>query len=222
MVGRYDQSLQLLASLTEAPYVSSRAKRELTQVYLHLEEYDKALSHAQINYNENRGNQFHIQAYFNCLIYSERATEKSGILQQLIKDLENIKSDQSNEMSLICKALFSAKIDKDKDMAIACILSCMTQFPGNHYPMLTWCDIAIKFNDINELEKAITKVEQTAQTKNISKRTINKYKAIYKALNGDITSALNIIEQDIEQYPNESKQRIINRLTEMAKTNATT
>ncbi|MCP5634864.1 hypothetical protein NL380_28395, partial [Klebsiella pneumoniae] len=82
--------LSQFESIINAPYVESRAKRELVQVYTQLEEYDKALSYAKKNYEENRSNQFHCQAYFNCLINSQHRVDSDNIvLKDIITTLIN-------------------------------------------------------------------------------------------------------------------------------------
>ncbi len=64
------------------------------------------LSYAKNNYEENRSNQFHTQAYFNCLINSGEQHSKKTILNELISNLQVIDSEQSVEMAAIAKALY--------------------------------------------------------------------------------------------------------------------
>ncbi|MBH3265052.1 toll/interleukin-1 receptor domain-containing protein, partial [Serratia marcescens] len=107
--GRLADALIQFENIINAPYVESRAKRELVQVYTQLEEYDKALNYAKKNYEENRGNQFHCQAYFNCLINSQHRVESDNkTLKEIIKTLFNIDSEQSNEMAKIASVIYTA------------------------------------------------------------------------------------------------------------------
>jgi tetratricopeptide (TPR) repeat protein len=145
LAGRYKDALENLNQIIDEPYVDSRAKRELVQVYVYLEEFDKALDFAKRNYEENRGNQFHTQAYFNCLINSASLHKYKDKLKYLITDLRNINSDQSNEMADISEALFYAKLEDNKQVAFDKIEDCIYRYPDSHYPLLTFCDIAVKY-----------------------------------------------------------------------------
>lgn len=214
--GRFNDALTQFNKIVEAPYVAARAKREIVQVYVQLEEYDKALGFAKKNYEENRNNQFHLQAYFNCLINSENPIANRGQLERLIGELRYIDSEQSREMADIAAALFQAKIANDRQAALDKINDCIAAYPGNHYPILTYCDIALKYLDAGLLGDALSRLNQISKEKDLSTRTVNKYKAFLKALEGNVQGALKIIESDISRYPNESKARLISRVEAVA------
>lgn len=114
----------------------------MVQVYTQLEEYDKALSYAKKNYEENRSNQFHCQAYFNCLINSQhRVASDNIVLKDIITTLISIDSEQSNEMAKIADAMYSAKIENDAVKSITIINDCIAIYPESPYPLLAKCDI---------------------------------------------------------------------------------
>lgn len=210
--GRFNEALTQFNKIVEAPYVAARAKREIVQVYVQLEEYDKALGFAKRNYEENRNNQFHLQAYFNCLINSENYNASRSQLERLITELRSIDSEQSREMADIAEALFQAKVANDRQAAIDKINDCIAAYPGNHYPILTYCDIALKYLDAHLLRDALSRLNQISKEKDLSTRTVNKYKAFLMALEGNLPGALRLIESDISRYPNESKTRLISRI----------
>lgn len=214
--GRFNDALTQFTKIVDAPYVAARAKREIVQVYVQLEEYDKALGFAKRNYEENRNNQFHLQAYFNCLINSENPIANRAQLERLIVELRSIDSEQSREMADIAEALFQAKIANDRQAALDKINDCIAAHPGNHYPLLTYCDIALKYFDAGLLRDALSRLNQISKEKDLSIRTVNKYKAFLMALEGNVQGALKIIESDISRYPNESKARLISRVEAVA------
>ena len=215
--GRFNEALTQFNKIVEARYVAARAKREIVQVYVQLEEYDKALGFAKRNYEENRNNQFHLQAYFNCLINSEDPVANRTQLERLITELRFIDSEQSREMADIAEALFQAKVANDRQAALDKINDCIAAYPGNHYPILTYCDIALKYSDAGLLGDALSRLNQISKEKDLSARTVNKYKAFLMALEGNVQGALKIIESDISRYPNESKTRLISRIEAVAK-----
>ncbi|WP_205504954.1 hypothetical protein, partial [Pseudomonas viridiflava] len=95
---------------------------------------------------------------------------------------------------------------------------CIATYPGNHYPILTYCDIALKYLDKESLGDGLARLNQVSRDKDLSTRTVNKYRAFQKALEGDKVSALNIVHSDISRYPNESRNRLIACLEAVAGT----
>jgi lipopolysaccharide biosynthesis regulator YciM len=216
--GRYEDALKQFLGIEDEPYVGSRAKRVIVQVYVQTEDYENAEEYAKKNYEDNRGNQFHIQAYFNCLINSEHPTDHGTILRHLVEDLKTTASDQSNEMADIGEALVAAKVDENERRALDLIWDAVHRYPDTHYPLLSLCDIAVRFRNIRELHKGITGLEKLNKLKNISSRTLNRIRATEMALTGDAKGATELIKKDLSRYPEESRRRIIERLQHYADT----
>lgn len=160
----------------------------------------------------SRGNQFHTQAYFNCLINCENPKNYQSQLQSLISNFRTIGSEQSNEMADICEAKYAEKIENNRIKATDLIEDAIHRYPDNHYPLLVFCDIALKYSDTEMLIDGISKLEKLMTFKNISSRTINRYKAFLSALTGDIQEAFLLIDKDISRYPPESRDKIKDRL----------
>lgn len=218
IMGRHSEAIEKFKSIINAPYIEARAKREIVQVYVYLGEFDVALNYARNNYEENRGNQFHTQAYFNCLINSENINnneEAPKILEDLINNLRNIDSKQSKEMADTAEAYFFAKIKHNKQLALNKVEDAINAFPDNTYPILTLCDIALQFLDKEQLKRGIDLLEELQNNrKHFSPRTLNRYKAYYYALDGNQIEALNIIKEDLDNYPKESQDRIKQRISD--------
>jgi lipopolysaccharide biosynthesis regulator YciM len=214
LCGRFNDALKEFVTIIDAPYVGARSKREIVQVYVQLEEFDKALDYARNNYEENRGNQFHTQAYFNCMINSEHPDNYRVQLENLLNNLRTINSDQSNEMADIADALFCAKVENEKEIAFDKINDCVEKYPDNYYPLFALCDIALKYKDIAMLENGIDKLETLRKGKYFSNRTFNRYTAFLFALKGDENAALNLLQKELARYPKESRERIKNRIKE--------
>ncbi|KZN67519.1 toll/interleukin-1 receptor domain-containing protein [Pseudoalteromonas luteoviolacea] len=217
--GRYKDALERFEIIKNSKYVAARCKREIVQVYVQMEEYDKALGYAKNNYEDNRGNQFHTQAYFNCLINTDDAKKNKDLLRELIDNLRTIKSEQSIEMAQIAEAVFEAKVNDSESSAFDKIKDCILTYPGNHYPLLTACDIAIRFYNIEELESALERLLEISANSHISQRSLNRYKAFRQALKGHERKALEIIKGDIERYPEESRQRITRIISDLSNKN---
>lgn len=215
--GRLQEALEKFKSIVNAKYVDARAKREMVQVYVQLEDYDAALDYAKNNYEENLGNQFHTQAYFNCLINSKNVLSHKEILLKIIKNLRAIASDQSNEMADIAEALYTAKIENNKTASIDKINDCIAKYPENHYPLMAKCDIALKYRDPITLSEAVDLLDVLIKRKHLSQRTLTKYKAFLAALNGDVTKALSLLKTDLSRYPTENKDKMVSMLHDFSK-----
>lgn len=96
----------------------SKAKREIVQVYIGMQEFQKATELARENYLNYKDNPYHIQAYFSCLIKAEKSKENRTILQTLINSLEIINSDVAKEMTLRCKAQMAAFYEDSEENAL--------------------------------------------------------------------------------------------------------
>lgn len=208
LCGRYDESLQRLNKVVDARFVASRAKREIVQVYVQIEEYDKAQEYAKRNFEENQGNQFHTQAYFNCLINSENPKKYENQMKGLIDNLNKINSEQSNEMAAIADSLFQAKVNNLRVKAFDTIRDSVAAYSESHYPLLALCDIAIKYRDKEELHNAIIALSKYQ----VSQRTVNKYQAFLLVLEDKLDEAKGLINKDISRFPANSKSRILSRL----------
>ena len=174
-----------------------------------LEEYDQALEYAKNNYEGNKGNQFHTQAYFNCLVNSKNAKNHEGTLLNVIENMRSINSDQSKEMADIADAIFQAKIKGNEFVALDKIRDCVDMYPSSHYPLLAMCDIAIKYKNLELLNNGFNELKSVKSKKHVSTHTYNKYKSYIIALQGDTEGAIRLIEKDLLRYPKRSKDRII-------------
>lgn len=218
--GRLREALEKFETIVNAKYVGDRAKREIVQVYVQLEEYDLALGYAKNNYEGHRGNQFHTQAYFNCLVNSKEAKLHASTLKSLIENLKSIDSEQSNEMAAISEVLYLAKVDGNRVAAIDNIHDCVDSQPDSYYPLLALCDLAIKYDDLTLLNEGVSKLREVKSKKDVSSRTFNRYQAYIFALKGDVENALKTVEDDLARYPQSSKERIIKSLQECATRNS--
>ncbi|HIF5518967.1 TPA: hypothetical protein ACX3CH_000001, partial [Vibrio parahaemolyticus] len=159
------------------------------------------------------------QAYFHCLINADNVQEHRSTLEMLINDLRTIDSEQSVEMADIANSLFEAKVNNDKQKSIDLINDAVYRYPDTYYPLLTFCDLAIKYEDRAMLNEGVVKLEEISRMKNISSRTLNKYKSFLYAFDGDFSAALKIIDKELNRYPSESKDRIVNRLRDISQKN---
>lgn len=211
--GQYDKALDRLDNaMNKSPFISSRCKREIVQVYVQLEDYTKALGYARTNYEENKHNQFHVQAYFNCIINSDLSNDK--LLLELINELKTIGSDTSVEMGDIAEAMYMGRIKGEADLALAKLQKCSDAHKNNHYPLLALCDIAIQCGNLSVLEGGINSLEKLKAKKHLSSNTLTRYKACLLALKGQKDAAITEVGK-LKNYPSNSKENLLTKINRL-------
>jgi len=205
-----------LGKLVNTPYISSRAKRELVQVYLYIEEFDRALTMARENYEANRGNQFPIQAYLQCLLNSEAPQPHLHEIQGLIEELDQIGSAQSKEMTLIAKAQYEAKFAADKAAAYAHVDDAAALNQLSPYPPLAKFDIALRFKDEAVMSETLELLEEIARSRTFSRNTVIKNKAYFEAAMGRVERATKIVESELDGYPKDTIEKIKAKILQIA------
>lgn len=208
LTGRHADAIERLSKLIQTPYINSRAKRELVQVYLAVEEYDKAEVMAKENYLANKGNQFPVQSYLNCLLNSENYTSHKDKIAELIKELEAIGSNQSTQMSYIANGLFKSKFEQNKANAFSCISDAIALDEDSQYPYFAQFDIALHYLDVPVMEASLSKLESISQHRTFSKNTLVMLKARLLAATGKIDNAVELVANKLDNFPMSSIERM--------------
>lgn len=219
-LGRYKDALEKFQSLPVNKPISQRANREIVQVLVQIEEYDRALALARTNYEGNINNQFHLQAYISCLINSEDAISNQLEIESKIQHLFNINSSQSKEMAETARALFNMKIKNDPIKAFEIIDDCIATYPDNYYPLLGKADIAILSYNKIKLREAIDSLENKFHNHPFSIRTLDKYKAYYYALENEYEKALQTFSPHLRNYTEEGLNRFRKKIKKICEDNS--
>jgi len=214
--GRHSDAINQLSRLVDIPYIASRAKRELVQVYLYIEEFDKALTMARENYEANRGNQYPTQSYLQCLLNSEDPISHKDKIKPLIGELESIRSSQSQEMALIAKGLYEARINSNKGNAFNCINDAIALNEASPYPYLAKFDIALRFGESDVMKETLEHLEHISESRAFSKNTVSKNLAYYNASIGKLDVAEQIIKTKLDSYPDETIRKLLAKARNIA------
>lgn len=164
LTNRSDKAIENLLLTLENDPNHFRAKRELVQVYINTEQYDKAYGLAKSNYESDPSNPYYIQSYFKCIIRDDKllSSDKEKILYTLLDALKSSQHEKAKEMFGTSTAQFIAYVQKDYSKALLEINDCINAFPDAIYPYLVELEI-IKNNvkiDYNNLNSSILKIEQ--------------------------------------------------------------
>ncbi len=215
LVGRHEDAIEKLTDVLKNSPGFYRAKRELVQVYLNLEEYNMAFELAKENYELIKNNPYNLQSYFRCLIRNSNISPKDK-KEELMKLLENLKDnphERAREMYKTAKAQFNAIIENDQSRALNTVDDAIATFPKSIYPPLTRIEICRKFDNWQELESSINSIDTTFRPDSdiFSKLSYISAKAIVMARKGNIKESQCLLDKNIK---NRFTERIYNKLKE--------
>ena len=206
LTNRYDKALEKLIDSLKERKNFSKANRELVQVYINLQEYDKAREQAKKNFDNDMNNPYHIQAYFTCLIRSEKNDENRKILIELIDLMSRVNSDIAKEMLLRLKAQYEAFYNDDEELALALIEQAIDEYPKLQYALLIKFDICDKFNRVEEMERIILKLRRINNQSYMN--NIVYYEAVILAKKGKLEDAILHVEKNLKNYTDEAIERV--------------
>jgi hypothetical protein len=216
LVGRQSDAIERLNRVVTGSFVGDRAKRELVEVLLQMEQYDEARELAQRNYEENRTNQFHIHAYFRALVLGSNPEQYLDKLEELCAELEAVGSERARQMAMIGRALISARCAHDY-RSLNLIDDAIAAFPRVIYPVLAKFDIGLSFRNEAAMQDALRRLDKLAnEGVNLSAKTLALHRAYLAAVQGDLSTAHNIAAEVAKNFTDEARARILEKLAAFA------
>lgn len=216
LVGRQKEAIDRLTKIVDGRFVGPRAKRELVEVLLQMEQYDDARDLARRNYEENRTNQFHIQAYFRALVLGSSPERHRPQLVSLCQELEAVGSEQALQMAMISKALIAARCDSNA-MAIDLIDDAIAAFPKVIYPVLAKADIAVSFRSKGALVDAVQRLQRLVDDGvTLSGKTLSIHRSHLAAMQGNLPEAMKIAAEVSKNFTDEARTRLLEKLQALA------
>jgi tetratricopeptide (TPR) repeat protein len=216
LIGRQREAIERFTRVLTGAFVGVRAKRELVEVLLQMEQYDEARDQARKNYEENRTNQFHIQAYFRALVLGSNPDQHLAQLKILCAELESVGSERARQMAMIGKALIAARCENDV-RALDLIDDAIAAFPRIIYPPLAKFDIALSFRDEVAMQDALRRLEKLVDEGiHLSTRTLVTHRAYLSAVQGDLPTARSRAAEVAKHFTDEARTRFIEKLEALA------
>ena len=214
--GRANDAIRCLEQCLKEPVVSNRAKRELVQVYLSIEDYEAASVLARDNYENNRRNPYHIQAYLNTLVNSNDSDQHKGVVYTLIEELRLLKAEVAMQMADIAQADYYAKCLHDYSAASDAIDDAVKKYPHKHYPLISKAYLAAHNGDSKRLANAYDELEKQSQKITISEETLGRLRAYKVALEGNLYDAEHIANRSLSKIPESARNSFLKKLREVA------
>ena len=182
-IGNYQLAIENFNKVLQVNPNYSQAKRELVLLYNKIGEYEKAFAMARDNYENNRSNPYHIQAYFQSVLNQSddklAPDIKKEILIRLLNDFEKLTSPSARNMYLISKAKYHMEIDKDLNKVQSVLDKALSEFGNDDtYLLLFQVDFFEKKRDIDGLIN--TKMQM--QKEGFDKKESNYYNDFLKSI----------------------------------------
>ena len=216
LVGRQRDAIERLTRVVAGAFVGVRAKRELVEVLLQMEQYDEARELARKNYEENRTNQFHIHAYFRALALGSNPEQFLTQLEGLCSELEAVGSERARQMAMIGRALISARCSHDY-RSLDLIDDAIAAFPRVIYPVLAKFDIGLSFRNEAAMQDALRRLEMFAdEGVNLSTKTLAVHRAYLAAVQGDLPTAQSRAAEVAKNFTDEARTRFLDKLAAFA------
>lgn len=159
----YDAAYRYLNKVVQNNPKFQRAKRELVNILLLKEDYGTALEISKENYENQKLNAFHIQAYFVCLIRKPYFTkEDKEKFIELFKNIERSYDFKANEIHNVMKGEYEYYVKKDISKSIQILNECLKLNSSKHFPFKALKDIYNKtqmngpYNDLINKYRTIT------------------------------------------------------------------
>lgn len=119
-----------------------RAKRELVNILLLKEDFENALITAKENYENQKLNAFHIQAYFLCLIRKKfLLKEDRVVIQELFKNIDRSYDSRSKEIANVMSGESAFYIEANTVKAIGILRDCIKTNISKHFPLKSLLNI---------------------------------------------------------------------------------
>ena len=211
-IGKNDKALEQLNDSLKKRKKFAKAKRELVQVYINLQEYPKATELAKENYGNDKRNPYHIHAYFSCLIKSEKSEENRRLLSELLDNMKKITSEKAKDMLLRCEAQFEAFYNDDEENALMIINRSICEYPNLSYARLVKFDICERFNRLEDMKEILSYFEGNVDHKRRFHNVIVTFTAVIMAANHNVSGAAKYFRENIRNYTDQAIERFEQRL----------
>lgn len=133
---RLDDSERYLKSALAKNPGFQRAKRELVNVLLLKSNFSEALNMAKSNYDNQKLNAFHIQAYFICLTRKNYLSkEDKVVIEELLKNIERSSDFRAKEIASVMRGEYLYYVKNDTMGAITALRECYDKNKSKHYPI---------------------------------------------------------------------------------------
>lgn len=151
LTGRYEEATTQFLSCLEINPNYDRARREIVETYVILEEFELAVDLAARNYNRHPDNIFNIYQYFNCLIRGKINQEKVAELLNKAHDVDKLPTS-SKQFYVAMKALYERFVTQNYEKAIRILMENKSSYDNLIYYYRDLFDLYVETRDVKNME----------------------------------------------------------------------
>ncbi|MBR4800617.1 MAG: TIR domain-containing protein [Clostridia bacterium] len=212
LLGQFKQAEEQFVSCLDEKSSYDRARRELVETYIALEEYDEAIELSRINYNRFPDNIFNIFQYFKCLI--RQKPDDIDMVKELLNKAQEIDKlpTTSKEFYPCMKAYYNLYRLHDYNAALRIMLENENIFSNKIYYYRDLFDIYTEMGNIDEMEKTLHKLKDLIDKDNSFVPLLLRRECIFNYyINHDFNRAINIVNRAMvdETVKNKIKKALV-------------
>ena len=144
----YEEALHRKHTCEDDAYIS-KAQHEMVIVQTHLGHYREALALAEDSYNHAKGNTYHIESYFRCLVRSSNPDR--DILRQLINEMKRSQDGHKDIIVPTMEAEYKYYVEKQKSECFHIIEDLLKDASGSYrnYPLRSLREICMSMDNMS-------------------------------------------------------------------------
>ena len=113
------------------------------------------------------------------------------------------------------RARLAAYFDNDEERSLSMVEDAIHRYSDVSYPLLTKADLAVYFENKDKLREAIQALEREIGKNAQSYRSLQKFKALLSAMEGNLGEAENILRRDLSGLIPSALQRLRERIANL-------
>lgn len=189
------------------------AKRELVWALNFVEDYEGALDLAKENYEMEKDNPFHIDAYFQALIKREPKNKEQLVkFDELISGMDRLKTDQAEQFRYNMKAQYEAFINDNKVRALSIIDDGLKIIENKLYLKMTKFDIYEKFVDMPGMAAVVKELDEEINNKSPFYIQLVRRKITLFAFQKDEQRARDLLGANQARMPEEVNRKLSDKI----------
>lgn len=205
----------------------AKARRELANALIAVEDYDSAEKLCIENYRDDNKNPYYIHPYFNTMIHKYIGMRKDynlGItdikelnrlketMKSLIDAISENRSEKAGQMCICMKAEYAAFVNDDALGAFRIISNGVTRIGGSSvFVYLTQFDIAYYIKNTIEMEKALDNINAIVSNQSYFNNALMIRKIRYTSLKGEKDKANSMIRH-LKDMPKRFIEKLKNEI----------
>lgn len=212
--GNFPKALELYLALIKESPNNRGVYRELASVYRAIEEYDSFKAYAKYNYLHDPNNPYHIQPYFEALIFSnDIMLDEQNDMQNILKTIEIINSQSPLIAYYEIKSLYYSHIEHSRDKAIDILREGETYFADSSYIYRALFDCYELYKDIDGMKSVIKKLKKFQNRNRVAEIALARRQIILDAYLKKYP--IELFESQIYQingYTDEAKSKLLQKV----------